>query len=223
LAPAIHDVSKSVRISFVDLLTKIKMIRSIKYFEIVDVDDILMRLACDSDKIVDQICKLISNSFFPFEKSISIQISRLLDFIERNSTAAKKFYQNVSKFVPLSSVSKLIHVVNKYLKKIVQSKKSKKKLTQTSDDSPQTIQQQKKRKLRKQEDDQEKEEKEEQEEKESSSDKYLRAAENVPLIESLVEVQYLMLESTLKAIREAGEEELYEVSPHLQLNLKVNH
>jgi hypothetical protein len=193
------------------------MIRSIKYFEIVDVDDILMRLACDSDKIVDQICKLISNSFFPFEKSISIQISRLLDFIERNSTAAKKFYQNVSKFVPLSSVSKLIHVVNKYLKKIVQSKKSKKKLTQPSDDS-QTIQQQKKRKLTKQEseDDQDTEEeipKEPEEEKESSSDKYLRAAENVPLIENLVEIQYLMLESTLKAIRESNEDELYEVSP----------
>eukprot|EP01080_Neovahlkampfia_damariscottae_P009381 gene9381-1592_t len=213
LSNSIHDVSKMVRISFLDLLLKVKSIRSIKYYDIVEVDDILMRLAVDDDKrIIEKISELLLNSFLPFEKSVSIQVSRLLDFIERNSIAAKKFYQSVSKFAPLASVSKLIHVINKYLKKVIDAKKIKKKTKNDSlniDSSSSDIIDKKKRKLSKKMVDSSTETSSN-ESSIDSHEKYYKASQNISLIENLVEIQFLLFESTLNSIRKVEEEKLFE-------------
>ena len=229
LSNSIHDISKVVKVSFLDLLLKVKSIRSIKYYEIIDVDDILMRLAVDTDqKIIDRICDLILNSFFPYEKSVSIQVSRLLDFIERNSIAAKKFYQNLSKFAPLASVSKLIHVINKYLRKVIDSKKTR-KLQKSNESSSSTsslssqsiidkndVIDKKKRKLNSKNSStplniDSSNDSNSEDIKSSSDEKYYKAAQNIPLIENLIEIQFELFESTLKSIQKVDEQKLLEV------------
>ena len=62
---SIDDVNKNVRASMVDLLLKIKNIRSIKYWDVVPVGHLLTRLEMDPSFICRRIVKLLFNSFHP--------------------------------------------------------------------------------------------------------------------------------------------------------------
>lgn len=74
LSSFINDSSKNVRIEFIEFLLKVKSVRNIKYFDIVSVDDLLLRLAVDVDQVSDKITKLIINSYFPIDKDPSVQV-----------------------------------------------------------------------------------------------------------------------------------------------------
>jgi predicted house-cleaning noncanonical NTP pyrophosphatase (MazG superfamily) len=118
----IHDSSKMVRSAFLDLLIKIRNLRSIHFYDVVNVDDLLTHLACDPDDIGKKIADLLLSSFCPSDKPASEQMSRCLDFIKANSVAAKKFYSYVVTLESDVSVVKFIHVVNKYLRKVILEK-----------------------------------------------------------------------------------------------------
>ncbi|KAL3837006.1 hypothetical protein ACJMK2_022399 [Sinanodonta woodiana] len=65
---AIHDTSERVRIAMMELLMVIKGLRAIKYWNVVPVNHLLARLACDSAPVVRRIMKLIFNSFMPMDQ-----------------------------------------------------------------------------------------------------------------------------------------------------------
>eukprot|EP00002_Diphylleia_rotans_P023151 TRINITY_DN4550_c0_g1_i4.p1 TRINITY_DN4550_c0_g1~~TRINITY_DN4550_c0_g1_i4.p1 ORF type:complete len:720 (+),score=134.00 TRINITY_DN4550_c0_g1_i4:53-2212(+) len=100
----VHDTSERVRKSFVDLLIKVKSVRAIRYFDIVPVDQLLIRLTVDSPEIVSKITSLLSNSLFPQNSSLASLVDRCARLLDMNHRAAVVFYKNIRKFVPHESV-----------------------------------------------------------------------------------------------------------------------
>lgn len=47
-------------------------------------------------------------------------MTRFIDYIERNFLSAKRFYVSAIKIIPSPNVSKMIHIINKYLKKLME-------------------------------------------------------------------------------------------------------
>ncbi|XP_054717577.1 condensin-2 complex subunit G2-like [Uloborus diversus] len=60
-----HDVSDTVRVAFCQVLMRVKRISSIKYFNIVEPDHLLIRLEDDCHAVSKAIVNLLSNSYFP--------------------------------------------------------------------------------------------------------------------------------------------------------------
>lgn len=119
LKASIHDKSEKVRIAFIKILCQIKGIRGMHFYEIVEVEHLLERLAEDRNR--PNVCKvmteLLLNSFYPQNTSTttgeleSEQLSRCMKFIEKNPRAAEAFYSNLHHFIPIGYVAKLITMV----------------------------------------------------------------------------------------------------------------
>jgi condensin-2 complex subunit G2 len=101
LSHAIHDVSEKVRTHFVNILLAVKSIKGIKFYDIVDIDNLLAQLDVEKGtKLTKQLTELILDTFFPYGKKSSKQLMRrCLHLVRSNPNAAKKFYTMVVKFV----------------------------------------------------------------------------------------------------------------------------
>ncbi len=77
LSPLLHDTAEKVRVAFVDLLTSVKTIRSIRFYDIVPVDQLLHRLAADKC-VTKKLTSLLLNSYFPYNKETAVQVTTLL-------------------------------------------------------------------------------------------------------------------------------------------------
>jgi Condensin II non structural maintenance of chromosomes subunit len=111
LAPLIHDKAETVRNSFLKLLQTVKGIRSIRFFDIVPVDDLLKRLVIDTPRIATKITNILLNSYFPHEKSSHEQEVRALALIRENPAAARVFFSHVHEYVPAAAVCKLVAIL----------------------------------------------------------------------------------------------------------------
>lgn len=109
LSNLIHDKVERVRLAFLDLLISIKKKRmqSMRYFDIVRVEDLLLRLPRESAAAATKIMNLIVTSYFPLEKkdktSDEIALSRrraCLSMVGTSKEAAKYFYKHVNLHVP---------------------------------------------------------------------------------------------------------------------------
>lgn len=76
ISDCLHDVNESVRVAMVDLLIDVKNVFAIKFWEVCDVNDLLVRLHIDSSTVRKGIVKLLFNSFFPIGESEEVKIER---------------------------------------------------------------------------------------------------------------------------------------------------
>lgn len=109
LGPLIHDNVEKVRFSFLDLLLtlKSKRIRSIRYFDVVPLDDLLTRLPIESPAAAAKIMTLLVSSYFPLERKgksaeeiAASQVRACMTMLRSNKTACKFFYKNINLHVP---------------------------------------------------------------------------------------------------------------------------
>jgi len=115
LSSLLHDRVEGVRTAFLDLLLVVKNIRSIRFFDVVAIDDLILRLEGDSPKICKRITKLLANSYVPQGKSASTQLSRAVSLLQKSKAAAANFFKHAHSFVPMWSMAKLIVILYKSL------------------------------------------------------------------------------------------------------------
>eukprot|EP01047_Picozoa_sp_COSAG01_P026012 COSAG01_NODE_1661_length_9583_cov_37.367356_6_plen_1155_part_00 len=107
----IHDRSPKVRSAFVSLLLRIKHVRTIRFYNVVPIPDLLSRLAAecssgDSSGIsatAAGLVDLLLNSYMPYEKDPTTQLRRCLSLCKKNSRAAVVFYRSIFPWVPATA------------------------------------------------------------------------------------------------------------------------
>lgn len=117
LSPFIHDRNENVRLSMCKMLYKVKNMKFIKYYEIVNIENILHRMVLDYDKpkIILLLSQLICNSFYPDNVNGSELVSRAFTLIEKNYEAANIFFSQLYNIKNISKVCKLIKLFNCFL------------------------------------------------------------------------------------------------------------
>lgn len=80
MQPLIHDTTERVRAAMVKLLDFVKHIRSIHFYDIVSVEDLLTRLSIESETVAKLIVTLLLNSYFPYQKNSQVQVNPFLYF-----------------------------------------------------------------------------------------------------------------------------------------------
>ncbi|KAK1747414.1 condensin-2 complex subunit G2 [Skeletonema marinoi] len=133
LGNLIHDKSEKVRLAVVEMLLFVKKLRGMKYYHIVDPQNLLGRLADEgrgrsnpTGPVAIGLSELLSNSFFPVgkNKTMSDIINRTLRLLTDNPDAAVTFYRNAGTQLGVNSISKLIAALMRCLcMLIVQDKK----------------------------------------------------------------------------------------------------
>lgn len=103
-----HDNSEKVRIAMVNLLIKVKGIRKVKYWSVVSVEHLLVRLAIDTQPVARRIMQIIFSSFLPVDKPAEVQVTRIICLIETNPKASRIFFQHAPKHLTLEQVVSFI-------------------------------------------------------------------------------------------------------------------
>eukprot|EP01119_Soliformovum_irregulare_P001617 TRINITY_DN11343_c0_g1_i1.p1 TRINITY_DN11343_c0_g1~~TRINITY_DN11343_c0_g1_i1.p1 ORF type:complete len:679 (-),score=214.77 TRINITY_DN11343_c0_g1_i1:86-2122(-) len=116
----LHDKTEKVRSVFIDLLVTIRSLKFIKYYEVVQVEHLLERLAVDSDIVGTKISELILNSYFPADKSCSIQLKRCILLLNANPRAATNFYKHLPSHVPTALATKFVGAIFSYLSNVIE-------------------------------------------------------------------------------------------------------
>ena len=108
----IHDRSPKVRGEFVSLLLRVKHVRSIRFYNVVAIPDLLARLAHEAPvggamtQTAAGLIDLLLNSYMPYEKDATTQLRRCLSLCKKNARAAVVFYMSIYPWVPaLASVN----------------------------------------------------------------------------------------------------------------------
>lgn len=105
----VHDNVERVRLSFLELLNtlKSKRIVSARYFDIVPLQELLLRLPEETPAAATKIMQLFVSSYFPLERKgkspeeiSSSQVRACLAMIRDNEAAAHYFYSHVNLYVP---------------------------------------------------------------------------------------------------------------------------
>ena len=127
LANSLHDTSEKVRLAFIKMLIQLKSIESIKFYEIVSEENLLLRFSVDSRKsnIATALTELLLNSYFPIQDKESNtynpaeekaeQIRRCLIFIKKQSNAASAFYSKLYLFSSVGTVARFSALLFSYL------------------------------------------------------------------------------------------------------------
>eukprot|EP01117_Protostelium_nocturnum_P013458 TRINITY_DN5020_c0_g1_i1.p1 TRINITY_DN5020_c0_g1~~TRINITY_DN5020_c0_g1_i1.p1 ORF type:complete len:1201 (+),score=436.93 TRINITY_DN5020_c0_g1_i1:35-3637(+) len=108
LGDLVNDSSEGVRSAFFDMLAVVKNIKLIRYYEIVNVEDLLTRMTKEKPVLAKKIANLLLNSYCPHSKPSSVQIKRCLVLIRSNPSAIFPFYTQAAEILPVSASSKLI-------------------------------------------------------------------------------------------------------------------
>jgi len=123
----IHDINEGVRLSFVDLLGVIKRVRSINYWEVVSLDELLLRLEADTKPAVaTKIAALLYNSFFPTsdDPKDEAKIERAVFMIKKNRGASRRFYEHCQSHLGLHQCVKFILAILAKLRTFVKDQMS---------------------------------------------------------------------------------------------------
>jgi condensin-2 complex subunit G2 len=78
ISDCLHDLNDSVRVAVIDLLAEIKSVKSIRYWDICPLDDLLARLEVDKPATSQKIVKLLMNSFFPKETDEDTKVRHIM-------------------------------------------------------------------------------------------------------------------------------------------------
>ncbi|XP_041457703.1 condensin-2 complex subunit G2-like [Lytechinus variegatus] len=112
----IHDTSEKVIVAFVDLLIKVKGLKTIKVWSIVPVEDLLARLEVDSPPVSRRIVNLLFKSFQPTDRDASVQIERVMALICMNPGAARVFYQYAHKHMSVDTAADFMLLLSRCLR-----------------------------------------------------------------------------------------------------------
>ena len=132
LGNLIHDKIEQVRLAVVRMLIKIKKTKGIKYYHVVPIDHLLVRLVAEQSQsqsgqnaVISAMTDLLLNSYFPQGPNAtgSVQIERTLRFLLSDPDAALVFYKNISNHLSVNSVSKLAAMLFKCLCASVEAEK----------------------------------------------------------------------------------------------------
>ncbi|XP_033625419.1 condensin-2 complex subunit G2-like [Asterias rubens] len=104
----IHDSSEKVRVAFVDLLIKVKGLRTIKYWHIVPMENLLAQLVQDSTPVARRLVSLLFNSLQPSAKTGEVQIERCIALIQTNPAAARVFYQYAPRHMSVTTAGEFL-------------------------------------------------------------------------------------------------------------------
>ncbi|XP_060579913.1 condensin-2 complex subunit G2-like [Ruditapes philippinarum] len=108
-----HDVSEKVRVAMLELLKKVKSLRTIKYWNVVPIEHLLARLAVDSDPVNRRIMTLIFSSFVPIDASNDEQLDRCIALIQSNPVAARQFFRYAPQHMSLTDTVSYISMLCK--------------------------------------------------------------------------------------------------------------
>ena len=112
------------------MLLKIKKIRGLKYYHVVPVEHLLVRLQAEGEVldnptsvVATELTGLMLNSYFPQGEGVTgtDQIKRTLTFLTNNDGAASVFYQNIAYHLSIGSVAKLAAMLLKCLSAAIDS------------------------------------------------------------------------------------------------------
>eukprot|EP01041_Mallomonas_annulata_P004224 gene4224-8403_t len=132
---SLNDVSEKVRVAFLRCLCTLRDMCGFHFYDIVSVDDLLLRLAADKDRpsVVSVITRLLQTSYYPQQPQTQsqtqsdsngregggggrggggeatgpLQIRRCLQFLDQNEDAAVAFYGSFYKFTSVGSAAKI--------------------------------------------------------------------------------------------------------------------
>ena len=93
LGDCLHDTNEAVRSAVLDLLNTVKGLRSIKFWNICSVENLLARLETDKAYLCRRISKLLFNSYFPSGQGEEAKLERAIHMINMNRRASRRFYQ----------------------------------------------------------------------------------------------------------------------------------
>lgn len=114
LGHMICDRSERVRKSFIDLLEKIKGVKSIKCFDIVTFDDLMDALVLSqSNTLKRKIVRLVYPSVIPIDVTFDEQLKSALQFLNRDIEAAVEFFKILPHVLPPALVCKFVFSVVK--------------------------------------------------------------------------------------------------------------
>lgn len=130
----IHDKTEKVRLAVVKMLLVIKKLKGMKYYHVVNANNLLKRLAEEgrgrnnpTGPVAKGLTELLSNSFFPAgsKKTTADVIGRTFKLLQDEPSAAVVFYKNASTQLSVHSIVKLVSALMKCLCfLIVEEKKS---------------------------------------------------------------------------------------------------
>ncbi|ESO94298.1 hypothetical protein LOTGIDRAFT_118541 [Lottia gigantea] len=100
---SIHDSSEKVRIAVMELLLKIKHVRTFKYWTVIPIKHILAHLnITESMPVKRRIMKLMFRSFFPIDQDEDHQVDRLVTLIEMNTDACRHFIKSFPQYMTVA-------------------------------------------------------------------------------------------------------------------------
>ncbi|GFR71947.1 condensin-2 complex subunit G2-like [Elysia marginata] len=112
----VHDTSERVRLAMMELLLKLKGVRSVKFYHVVPVEHLLARLEIDtSQPVVRRLMRLLYRSFVPTQETPQQQLERCKTLIMSNPGAARQFYLHLPNFLDTEDCVKYTVVLCRYL------------------------------------------------------------------------------------------------------------
>ena len=92
LKDCLFDTNETVRCAMLDLLLAVKNIKTIQFWSICPIQDLLDRLAKDKKNLAQKIVTLLFNSFFPLDQNEESKIERAVFLVKSQVNASRRFY-----------------------------------------------------------------------------------------------------------------------------------
>ena len=89
LQDLLFDSNESVKLSLIDLLISVKSIKTIQFWQICPLENILDRLMKDKKSVCAKITQLLFNSFFPLDQDDEAKLERCVFLIDHDLDAAR--------------------------------------------------------------------------------------------------------------------------------------
>ena len=89
LQDLLFDSNESVKLSLIDLLISVKSIKTIQFWQICPLENILDRLMKDKKSVSAKITQLLFNSFFPLDQDDEAKLERCVFLIDHDLDAAR--------------------------------------------------------------------------------------------------------------------------------------
>jgi hypothetical protein len=126
MASLLHDRSERVRVAFLSLLCKVQHLKTIKFYDIVDPDELMSRLVLDaaSPKVQTLLIDLLAPTYLPSGATASDMLNRVLKCMRKHPVAGAALYANAHLAVNAEDRVKLLLVLHKAMHKAVDTSKA---------------------------------------------------------------------------------------------------
>ena len=120
LRDCLFDTNETVRVAMLDLLLAVKNIKTIQFWSICPIEDLLDRLAKDKKNLAQKIVSLLFNSFFPLDQNEEGKIERAVYLVKNQVDASRRFYLYLERLSGLHDTVKFMLAVLVNLKRKAQ-------------------------------------------------------------------------------------------------------